>query len=143
MSDVGVVSDLRDDVVGFVRDPSDEQKAILVAIVAIAVADRYLLWQEFPFVVRTTAAVGVGFIALFAASYLLTGRLVPPESPQALAEAMSTLSDDAIRRRLGQACVHRVTEQYGIDRTVAAYHELYDQVTGESTASTRLTARSR
>ena len=71
------------------------------------------------------------------------GRLVPPESPQALAEAMSTLSDDAIRRRLGQACVHRVTEQYGIDRTVAAYHELYDQVTGESTASTRLTARSR
>jgi RsiW-degrading membrane proteinase PrsW (M82 family) len=76
---VGVVSDLRDDVVGFVRDPSDEQKAILVAIVAIAVADRYLLWQEFPFVVRTTAAVGVGFIALFAASYLLTGRLVPPD----------------------------------------------------------------
>ena len=71
------------------------------------------------------------------------GRLVPPESPQALAEAMSTLSDDAIRRRLGQACVHRVTEQYGIDRTVAAYHELYDQVTGESTASNRLTARSR
>jgi len=79
VSDVGVVSDLRDDVVGFVRDPSDEQKAILVAIVAIAVADRYLLWQEFPFVVRTTAAVGVGFIALFAASYLLTGRLVPPD----------------------------------------------------------------
>ena len=76
---MGVVSDLRDDVVGFVRVPSDEQKAILVAIVAIAVADRYLLWQEFPFVVRTTAAVGVGFIALFAASYLLTGRLVPPD----------------------------------------------------------------
>lgn len=79
MSDVGVVSDLRDDVVGFVRDPSDEQKAILVAIVAIAVADRYLLWQEFPFVVRTTAAVGVGFIALFAASYIITGRFVPPD----------------------------------------------------------------
>jgi len=76
---VGVVSDLRDDVVGFVRDPTDEQKVILVAFVAIAVADRYFLWQDFPFVVRTTAAVGVGFLALFVTSYLLTGQFVPPD----------------------------------------------------------------
>ena len=79
MSNVGVVSDLRDDVVGFVRDPTDEQKVILVAFVAIAVADRYFLWQDFPFVVRTTAAVGVGFLALFVTSYLLTGQFVPPD----------------------------------------------------------------
>ena len=71
------------------------------------------------------------------------GRLVPPKSPRALAEAISTLRDDGIRRRLGQACTHRVTEQYGIDRTVAAYHELYERVTEESTASNRLTANSR
>ena len=76
---MGVVSDLRDDVVGFVRDPTDEQKVILVAFVAIAVADRYFLWQDFPFVVRTTAAVGVGFLALFVTSYLLTGQFVPPD----------------------------------------------------------------
>jgi len=76
---VGVVSDLRDDVVGFIRDPTDEQKVILVAFVAIAVADRYFLWQDFPFVVRTTAAVGVGFLALFVTSYLLTGQFVPPD----------------------------------------------------------------
>lgn len=71
------------------------------------------------------------------------GRLVPPQSPQALAEAMSTLTDDGLRRRLGQTCTRRVTERYGIDRTVAAYHDLYEQVTAESVGSTRLTARSR
>ncbi|WP_066417191.1 hypothetical protein [Halorubrum aethiopicum] len=76
---MGLVGDLKDDLVGLVRNPTDEQKAILVAIVAIAVADRYFLWIDFPFVVRTTAAVGVGFLALFAASYLLTGHLVPPD----------------------------------------------------------------
>ncbi|OYR56032.1 hypothetical protein [Halorubrum halodurans] len=76
---MGLAGDLKDDLVGLVRNPTDEQKAILVAIVAIAVADRYFLWIDFPFVVRTTAAVGVGFIALFVASYLLTGRLVPPD----------------------------------------------------------------
>ncbi|SMO88228.1 hypothetical protein [Halorubrum cibi] len=76
---MGLAGDLKDDLVGLVRDPTDEQKSILVAIVAIAVADRYFLWIDFPFVVRTTAAVGVGFIALFVVSYLLTGHLVPPD----------------------------------------------------------------
>ena len=76
---MGLVGDLKEDLVGLVRNPSDEQKAILVAIVAIAVADRYFLWIDFPFVVRTTAAVGVGFIALFVVSYLLTGRFGPPD----------------------------------------------------------------
>ncbi|RAW45485.1 hypothetical protein DQW50_09090 [Halorubrum sp. 48-1-W] len=76
---MGLADDLKEDVVGLVRNPTDEQKAILVAIVAIAIADRYFVWIEFPFVVRTTAAVGVGFIVLFVVSYLLTGHLVPPD----------------------------------------------------------------
>ena len=80
---MGLVDDLKEDVVGLVRNPTDEQKAILVAILAMAVADRYFLWIDFPFVVRTTAAVGVGFIALFVVSYLLTGHLVPPDEDDA------------------------------------------------------------
>ncbi|SFR59281.1 MULTISPECIES: hypothetical protein [Halorubrum] len=76
---MGLLGDLKDDVVGFVRDPTDEQKVLLVAFVAIAVADRALYFVDFPFVVRTTAAVGVGFIVMFLVSYLYTGGLVPPD----------------------------------------------------------------
>ena len=64
------------------------------------------------------------------------GQLVPPESPRALADAMSTLSEDDCRR-LGDACRRRVSEQYEIDRTVAAYHDLYEQVTNESPSTSR------
>jgi len=76
---MGFFDDLKEDVVGFVRDPTDEQKALFVAVVVMAVADRALWWVDFPFVVRTTAAVGVGFIGLFVASYLITGKFVPPD----------------------------------------------------------------
>lgn len=71
------------------------------------------------------------------------GRLVPPKSPGELAEAVSTLSDHDSRRRLGRGCTRRVTERYGIDRTVAAYHELYEQVTAGSVASNPIMPRSR
>ena len=76
---MGFFGELKEDVVGFVRDPTDEQKALLVAFVAMMIADRALWWVDFPFVVRTTAAVGVGFIGLFVASYLITGQFVPPD----------------------------------------------------------------
>ncbi len=76
---MGLVEEIKSDLVGLVRDPTDEQKTIVVAIVVIAVVDRYLQWVDFPFVVRTTAAVGVGFIAMFLVSYALTGQFVPPD----------------------------------------------------------------
>ncbi|KOX95573.1 hypothetical protein [Halorubrum tropicale] len=76
---MGLLGDLKDDVVGLVRDPTDEQKILVTAAVAIAIADRALYFVEFPFVVRTTAAVGVGFIVMFLVSYLYTGQLVPPD----------------------------------------------------------------
>ena len=76
---MGLLGDLKDDVVEFVRDPTDEQKILVTAAVAIAVADRALYFVDFPFVVRTTAAVGVGFIVMFLVSYLYTGSFVPPD----------------------------------------------------------------
>ncbi|TKX75085.1 hypothetical protein EXE46_05540 [Halorubrum sp. GN11_10-6_MGM] len=76
---MGFFGDLKEDVVEFVRDPTDEQKILVTAAVAIAIADRALYFVDFPFVVRTTAAVGVGFIVMFVVSYLYTGQLVPPD----------------------------------------------------------------
>jgi len=78
---MGFFSEIKDDVVGFVRDPTDEQKALLVAFVAMVITDRTLFWIDtlVPFVVRTTVSVGVGFAGLFVASYLLTGQFVPPD----------------------------------------------------------------
>ena len=76
---MGLLGDLKDDVVGFVRNPTDEQKVLLVAFISMAAADRYLYFNDFPFVVRTTAAVGVGFLVMFLVSYLYTGSFVPPD----------------------------------------------------------------
>ncbi|MUW15730.1 hypothetical protein GJ633_14685 [Halorubrum sp. CBA1125] len=76
---MGLWSELKADVVGFVRNPTDEQKLLFVAVVAMAIADRFFYWIDWPIVVRTTAAVGVGFVILFLASYLYTGSFVPPD----------------------------------------------------------------
>jgi len=82
-------------VVGFIRDPTDEQKALFVAVVVMMIADRALWWIDFPFVVRTTAAVGVGFIGLFIASYLLTGQFVPRTRTLTTTSARSTSTRDS------------------------------------------------
>ncbi|GAB7008705.1 hypothetical protein [Halorubrum trueperi] len=76
---MGLLGEIKADVVGFVRDPTDEQKALFVAVVVMMIADRAFWWIDFPLVVRTTAAVGVGFLGLFVASYLITGKFVPPD----------------------------------------------------------------
>ncbi len=75
------LADAADDVRQLMSDPTDEQKVILVAILGIAVADRVAFFYDIPFIVRTTMAVGAGFIILFPASLLITGQLVPPDPP--------------------------------------------------------------
>lgn len=62
-----------------IENPTDEQKVIAVAIIGIAVADRIAFLYDIPFIVRTTMAVGAGFLVLFLASLLITGQLVPPD----------------------------------------------------------------
>lgn len=66
-----------------VRNPTDEQKAIAVAIAVIFLVNRLTYWYGIEaYIVRSTMAVGAGFIALFIASYLITGQLVPPDEDE-------------------------------------------------------------
>lgn len=62
-----------------------------------------------------------------------TGILVPPEDPSALAEAcLHLLRHPDQRVRMGEAGRKRVEEQFSLDRTMAALHQVYDRVMSDS-----------
>jgi glycosyltransferase involved in cell wall biosynthesis len=55
-----------------------------------------------------------------------TGMIVPPRSPEALAQACLTLLQDAgLRRRLGAAARMRALEYFTVDRAISAFDEIY------------------
>ena len=56
----------------------------------------------------------------------VTGLLVPPDSPQALAKALELLiSDPVLRRSLGEAGRTRVTEKFGMHANIAKLAEKF------------------
>ena len=73
---------IRDDVVGFLTDPTDEQKAIAAAVITIVAVDRYAWLNDIPFVVQSVGAVMAGFAVFFVVSYALTGGFVPADEDE-------------------------------------------------------------
>ena len=64
----------------------------------------------------------------------ISGLLVPPEEPEALAEAIGSLLQSAeLRRRLGDAARKRILARYTIEREVADYEALYSEILNTST----------
>jgi glycosyltransferase involved in cell wall biosynthesis len=62
-----------------------------------------------------------------------TGRLVPPDEPELLADAMLELArDEALRARLGAAGHRRVLTRFGLDRMVDETIEVYGEVISAS-----------
>jgi glycosyltransferase involved in cell wall biosynthesis len=58
-----------------------------------------------------------------------TGLLVPPDDPEALAEALgSLLGDPARRERMGEAGRSRAQEAFGFDQMVRSYESLYEEL---------------
>ncbi len=61
----------------------------------------------------------------------VTGLIVPPSDPQALAAAMSALIEDEPRAlAMGQAAQRRVLDEFHVDKVVDAHIELYGNVLG-------------
>ena len=59
----------------------------------------------------------------------VTGRLVPPQTPAALAEAIAELAGDPDKRTaMGRAGQAKVAADFSIDACVDAYEQLYDAV---------------
>jgi glycosyltransferase involved in cell wall biosynthesis len=69
-------------------------------------------------------------------AYILgeTGRAVPPRNPRALAEAWGALLalPRPERETLGQAARKRITGQFDIRKTTAAYEQLYRDIIGST-----------
>jgi glycosyltransferase involved in cell wall biosynthesis len=62
----------------------------------------------------------------------VTGLLVPPKDPGALAHGIERLlGDDALARRYGRAGQRRVVEQFGFDAAIRATERLYDSLLEE------------
>jgi glycosyltransferase involved in cell wall biosynthesis len=53
------------------------------------------------------------------------GVIVPPDSPAALAEAMARLAGREERERFGRNAYERVRSEFSVDRTAAAYRDIY------------------
>ena len=77
---------------------------------------------------RPVVATGVGG-QIDSVAHGVTGLLVPPRDPAALAVALrSLLADDERRREFGRAGVRRVRRLYGFDSVAAATHDVYRRV---------------
>jgi glycosyltransferase involved in cell wall biosynthesis len=68
----------------------------------------------------------------------VTGLLIPPKSPNLLAEAIIQLLKDGNRRKaMGEAGRKRAENRFSIEQMMSALENLYDRILGQSLSSSR------
>jgi rhamnosyl/mannosyltransferase len=115
---------------------SEDDKAALLSLCKAFVFPSHLRAEAFGISLLEAAMHGKAMISTeigTGTSYINqhheTGIVVPPENPQALADAMQTLSNDAqLSSAYGQAAQQRFTQLFqaeqGADQHAALYHDL-------------------
>jgi glycosyltransferase involved in cell wall biosynthesis len=75
--------------------------------------------------VTTELGTGTSFVV----QHGVTGLVVPPMQPAALASALNTLvHDEALRRQLGQQGMQRVKDQFTADRMIDGVETIYQEI---------------
>jgi len=108
----------------------DDPRPLFARMYLLALSSR---WEGMPNVVleamaaaRPVVASAVGGVPELVADGV-TGYVVPPGDPRALAERITTLLEDAERRRaMGQAAQDRVLRHFTLERMVRRHEALYD-----------------
>jgi sugar transferase (PEP-CTERM/EpsH1 system associated) len=104
----------------------------------LAVLDVFVLsslWEGMPNAILEAMAAGLPVVATAVGGTPdvvvdgVTGFLVPPRDPSALAKALATLvRDPDLRRRMGQAGRERVLQHFSVERMVERTQNLYEQL---------------
>ena len=96
-------------------------------------------WEAMPLTVLEAQAAGLPVVASDVGDVAtmvqdgVTGRLVPPRDPAALADALRPLlSDTATRRRMGEAGQERMRENFDVARLLGRLGALFDEVLGRA-----------
>jgi len=104
----------------------------------LAASDVFVLasrWEGLPLVIIEAEMAGLPVVASCVGGMEelvqdgITGFLVPPRNPEAMAEALQKLLDDAhLRRKFGLVAREKALNEFTLDRMLTKTHQVYEDV---------------